>query len=543
VNNRRIAVALASFPLVLACSLEGGENMSYSSETSGDPSGENSPDETTDDSSGAESAESSEDDSGASDGPILDIGGTGDPDDPTPPTGEVPATCEDAEAAPTAFGCEFFAVDLDNRTDSVPYGIAISNLQEEAAADFEVQVLDNGIWSPIDSGTIESMDVAVAPLPDLAQDGSGKKSEAVYRVVSEVPVLAYQFNPMDQGVFTTDASLLLPLSSWDHHYTVLGWETSTQSQPAYVTITASVDGTEVEVTPTVATAAGPGVPSGVAGQPFTLTLDAGDVAEFTTAAAGPSLSGTQIKSDEDHPIGVFSGHECANIPAQAGYCDHLEEQLVGSQAWGKHYVAARVPVRDTFGNPEETLWQIVGRDDGTVVNFDAPDGVTGLPEQVQLDAGEVVEYWVTGPQNSPGDFEVNSNRPIGLMNYMTGATNLAVLQPGYGDPAAVQIAPVEQFLPRYSLSVPDGFTLDFLVLTRPQGHSLSLDGSPVPDEIFHSVGAGWEVGRIEVVDGTHTLEGDGETGFGVSVVGYEEADSYAYLGGLGLAPINPIPVD
>jgi hypothetical protein len=45
-----------------------------------------------------------------------------------------------------------------------------------------------------------------------------------YRVTSTIPVIAYQFNPLDNvGVFSNDASLLLPTSAIGRTYTVVGW--------------------------------------------------------------------------------------------------------------------------------------------------------------------------------------------------------------------------------------------------------------------------------------------------------------------------------
>src|SRR5690606_34345378 len=106
----------------------------------------------------------------------------------------------------------------------------------------------------------------------------------------------------------------------------------------------------------VATLAGPGVPAGQPGVPFQIMLNEGDTAEVMTKTQGVGLTGTEVNSDEDHPIGVFSGQECAFIPANVYACDHLEDQLSGLRLWGEHFVASRMPVR---GNPVETsLWQI-----------------------------------------------------------------------------------------------------------------------------------------------------------------------------------------
>jgi len=54
-----------------------------------------------------------------------------------------------------------------------------------------------------------------------------------YRISSELPVVAYQFNPLDNvGVFSNDASLLLPTSAAGDEYTVVGWPQTLSSVPS-----------------------------------------------------------------------------------------------------------------------------------------------------------------------------------------------------------------------------------------------------------------------------------------------------------------------
>ena len=116
--------------------------------------------------------------------------------------------------------------------------------------------------------------------------------------------------------------------------------------------------------------------------------------------------------------------------------------------WGLDFAAARVPPR-TAANPETSLWQITASEDGTTVNLHADSAVTGLPPSpVQLDAGETIEFFVGGSGAQPGDFMIQSDAPIAVMNYMTGADNPPAS--AVGDPAMVQLSPLQQLLPRYS---------------------------------------------------------------------------------------------
>jgi hypothetical protein len=353
-------------------------------------------------------------------------------------------------------------------------------------------------------------------------------------VTSDVPVIAYQFNPFEMGAWSSDASLLYPVPAWDTINHVVSWPDG--SDKGYFTVVAQVDGTVVEVTPTVATASGPGVPAGVPGVPFMVELDEGDVAEVMVSGQNTDLTGTRVASDD--PIAVFTAHECAYIPDLMSACDHLEEQMAGLHLWGTRFVAARVPPR-TPASPETSLWQIYASEDDTTITLDAEAGVSGLPPSPQsLDRGEKLEFWAGGTQAHPGDFLVEADKPIAVLNYMTGYGNLP-LQDQTGDPAVVQLSPVEQFLPVYVVVVPDKWEIDQLVLTRETGIPIELDGEPLSDAAFVPVGPDHEVGRFVVDDGVHELRSD--AGFSVVVVGYDYADSYAYLGGSGTGIINPQP--
>ena len=89
--------------------------------------------------------------------------------------------------------------------------------------------------------------------------------------------------------------------------------------------------------------AGPGVPAGSPGVPFQIMLAEGEIAEVMVRRDHAQLTGTKVNSDEDHPIAVFSGHECAWIPLRKVACDHIEEQLSGVRLWGQNFAAGAGP--------------------------------------------------------------------------------------------------------------------------------------------------------------------------------------------------------
>ena len=476
------------------------------------------------------------------DGPAVTFDMGGIPDAGGQPTQAIPTTCDEAQDAATTVGCTFAAVDLDSHdnVETEQFAVVVSNPQEVSSATVTVEVGSPGGWvtvaGPVMVGPAE---LRSFELPDRHQDDSGVYVDGSYRITSDVPIVAYQFNPVDGATsFLSDASMLYPLESWDHSYTAITWRATDDDDPqgTYLTIVAAVDGTVVDVTPPVATMAGSGVPAGSPGATFQITLDEGDVAEVMTQAFGVSLTGTRIVSDEDHPIAVFTGHECAWIPINVEACDHLEEQLSSSRLWGTHYIASRFPVRGS--PPEPTIWHITAAQDGTIIDVNAGAGVTGLPPNgsLTLNAGQVAELTVTGTADDPGHFELVADGPIGVFAYMVGAT----LVPGTatGDPAVVQLSAVEQHLDHYGVLVPGTWEQDFAVITRPVGSTTDIDGVAIDDGLFSPVaGSNFEVGFVPIADGTHLV--DGSEPFSIVIAGYDQFDSYAYLGGTGAAVLYP----
>lgn len=479
---------------------------------------------------------------GDDEGPRFDVGGV--PDSPGAEGGPIiPETCVQAEVGESTVGCLFFGVDLDSH-DSVEnqqFAIVVSNVQEDQVATVLVERKQGGVWSGVvPAALVGPLSLQVFNLPPHNQDDSGVLVGGAYRVSSDVPIIAYQFNPIDgANSFLSDASMLYPVPTWDSINHVVGWKVISDGavQGAYATIVASKDGTQVKVTPSVATLGGPGIPPSPAGAPFWVNLDEGDIAEVMTKVMGQGMTGTRIESDPEHPVAVFSGNECTFVPTNVQACDHLEEQLSGVRLWGQHFIASRVPPRS---GSDPSLWQIYASEDGTQITLTTDPEITGIPTtNFLLNAGQVVELYVGGTAEVPGDFEVEASKPIALLNYMTGSQNPGA---GIGDPAMVQLSPIEQYLPRYVILVPGTWIYDFAVITRPEGATVTLDGVVISDAAFVPVAdSGFEVARIPIDDGLHVLDGD-QSPFSVIIVGYDSFDSYAYLGGTGTGVINPNPI-
>ncbi|MCC6527044.1 MAG: hypothetical protein IT373_30635 [Polyangiaceae bacterium] len=447
--------------------------------------------------------------------------------------------CDMAELLHTSVGCVYFAVDANNDPvegyDAQPYAVVVSNVDAAAVANVQVQTRQGGVWTAIQNFAVPPGTLHQFDLPDRHVNYTNSLAAGAYRVVSDSPIIAYQFQPVNgQTSYTSDASLLLPTSALDRYYYVSGW-----GKPSYgngqVMIVASEDNTVVSFTPSIATVAGGSIPALAAGTLYNFpAMQAGDFVQIESSTG--AFAGSYITADK--PVAVFSTHWCANIPTQGCCCDHLEEQMFGLQTWGSTYVGARLPVRST-GTPEATQWHVVASQANTQVTFSANAAVTGLPASQTMQPGQVLFFQTSGTMANPGDFFLSADKPIHLMEYLSSSytTNAPVNQAG--DPAMTQAVPVEQFLDHYIVLVPFNWIYDYLVLTKAAGETVSVDGTDVPQAQFVQVGAGpWEVARIATADGAHTLAGSAP--FGVVLVGYDAYDSYAYPGGLNQQIINPI---
>ncbi|MFK7985245.1 MAG: IgGFc-binding protein [Sandaracinaceae bacterium] len=343
-------------------------------------------------------------------------------------------------------------------------------------------------------------------------------SSHAFRVRSVLPIIAYQFNPLDNvGVFSNDASLLLPTSAISSTYTVIGWpQTIADSDiPAEdfdpgrddedlrstLTIVGTAAGTQVTVT------LGPRVREvvpigdrepGLAGTMWQFDLGPFDVLNLETDGFNGDFTGTRVEATS--PVSVFTGSEAADAPAfgtlanRSCCADHLEEQLFPDETLGRRFFIGRMPWRSTAVDDAIVTGQSIGR-------FDEPEyvrvlavesGITTInttlppPEDIiELEGGGAV--CITDDDVRLGgcgsliirttrDFEMESDKSLAVLQ--TIASQFAVGIPsGYpgGDPAIVAIPPADQYRSEYVFLTPSLYAFDFITITAPRGTQMFLD--------------------------------------------------------------------
>ena len=468
------------------------------------------------------------------------------PDNDVCLAGECLSPCAAAEATRSNIGCEFWAVDMANLPprDAFTYSIVVANPSETTAATVQIWDKRMGFQTAILEETIQPRQTHVFNVSgshniytsyyngmDAGILGSGIAEGTAFRVESDLPVVATQFNPIGGASgATSGASLLLPTHVLGTDYLHMDWDRGFSSG-ASLNIIATENDTQITITPTEDTQAGSnGLPAMNAGQPTVLNIDAYDYIQVSVNDL--NLTGSSITANK--PIAVFGGHSCANVPDEGtGYCDHIEEQIFPLETWGENYVAARNPIRQN----EPMRWRVLASEDNTTVNFDP---AVQVGNQIILDEGEWAEF------DSMDDFFASADKPILVAGYMLGSQ--VVDTEDQGDPFMVLMVPVEQYQDDYVLLVDDSYSEDFIKLIRTAGQEVTVEclGGPVPENRWTQVGnTDYEWAEIDVNPGeamceTGTNVASSDMGFGAIVMGQGNDVSYAYPGGLALEAINPL---
>lgn len=491
-------------------------------------------------------------------------------------SGECQNLCDLAIFDKSYQGCEFYAADLDNAAigfgrdaSSQQYAIVVSN-PSPLPTEVWIEVNDAPYGSEpqireVERLTILPGDLDVFRLPRREVDGSSSNqlcvppgdgcpgsevcvcggggppcfcrvdaeasglndgvhsllSSQAYRVRSQFPIIAYQFNPLDNvGVFSNDASLLLPTSAISSSYTVVGWPQTIAdgdcdpSMPscvavdfdptvddedlrAFLTILGGPDPATVDLTlgTRVVKVIGneaQGIPAVLgAGAEVSVELGPFDVLNLETDGLNGDFTGSLIESTM--PVAVFVGSEASDAPRFDTYstrlccADHLEEQLFGNETLGSSFMIARMPTRGAslnraFINPDIDQVAEVNEPEWVRVVATFPGEttlVTTLPppdDRVTLAQYESIIF------RASQDFILNAldNKPVAVMQTLPSqqAVGIPNYYPG-GDPAIIAIPPREQYRRDYVFLTPDQYAFDYVVITADADTQVMLDGAPL----------------------------------------------------------------
>ncbi|NJK33308.1 MAG: hypothetical protein HC927_13405, partial [Deltaproteobacteria bacterium] len=446
--------------------------------------------------------------------------------------GQCVSECEQIQANPSSVGCSFFATKHDNfynnagdpnQHDSLIAGNVSADKPVTAQLYFvpvngnaEQAVGQPVMIPPKGTHTFVLTQTEIDSITTVRQGG-------VYRLETSRPVVAYQHSPL-LATFTNDASMLLPEHALTGNYVVSSFPALIGPYPSYFTAIAITDGTVVDFTvKTGATAAGGGIPALAVNQSAQVNLNRYQLMNVVVQQQqGGDLSGTIVTADK--PLHLVGAVECANVPnGNTFYCDHIEEAMLPLEYWGQEYVGAHAPKR---GN-EKFHWRVYAGEDGVTINTQPAQ--PGFP--VVLNKGAFFQFQAAPAPND--SFVFTGDGPFLPVQYLEGQTGGG----NTGDPSMIQSVPTEQFLDAYAFVTGTGYDVHYVQIIRPAGGAdVYVDDVLVPNNSFYTVG-NYEVADVSTSQGAHFA--NSEQPFGIVQVGYTEATSYGYPGGLKLEVINP----
>ncbi|HIA03123.1 MAG TPA: hypothetical protein EYN66_14660 [Myxococcales bacterium] len=453
-----------------------------------------------------------------------------------PKTATCSTACEIDIKSAIYRGCEYFAVDLDNVEGGKDEALGLVISVPSTVGDATVTITDSASKAVVAEFVVAAGTLKVLELPKgMDLDGSIKAMRS-FRIQTTTPATVHQFNPLNgDGVFTNDGSLLLPTNVLGTRYFVMSWphrQDDKETLRGFATVVATEEGTtSVLVIPradVVGGGPGSGVAAAAANSKTTYLLQMGEVLNLETAGPhGSDLTGTYIKSDKK--IAVFGGHECGNVPLEVSACDHLEQQLLPTFAWGYQVLAAPFKSRSPA---QFDVWRVMGGAPNVKVTTSPPQ--PGY-ETFTLHEGTEVTFASSAP------FAVNADGPILVGHYLTGSAypgfEKTCGHTGIGDPAFTLAVPVQQYLKVYTLLTPPGYSENYLNIVFKPGTEIALDGK-VLSPVSVPVGE-WQVAQIEVEAGVHMLSANDEVG--LTAYGYDCDVSYAFPGGLKVSGSEKTP--
>ncbi|MBW2276139.1 MAG: IgGFc-binding protein [Deltaproteobacteria bacterium] len=503
---------------------------------------------------------------------------------------DISQECADAINEKSYIGCEYWATTLSNRTinkdsydnplpgEPFTFAVAIANDGENDAA---VHITDGSLVANdyvVPGGEM----IVIEDLPwkkgikdayEFSYSGSTyytrKVANSAYRITSDQPITAYQFNPLDYCVgacaeqddfsFTNDASLLLPVHVLRDEYIVISrptmrvdFGTSVLDSPGFFAVVGTgTEPAELEISFTAHT-----LPSDALSNedypPYEpgfivpeIVIQPHEVLQFMSGSAptddcpNPTTCGTEdytcCETQPDYDLtgsvikvlsgpapAVFAGHDCTFVPFDKWACDHLEQQMFPLETWGQRYLCGRNVPQDL---DDDTVWRVVSGSDANEINFEPSE----VYPNIVLNKGEYVEFL------TKENFEVTGDGRLAVAQFMVGQNYTSSAQ--FGDPAMALGVPVEQYRESYTFLAPESYVYNFLTVVHLTEAEVELDGDSIPQTSL-AINDEWSRTNFTIQGGIHYIEAGSP--FMINVHGVGQYTSYMYPGGLDLAKIDVV---
>jgi len=328
-------------------------------------------------------------------------------------------------------------------------------------------------------------------------------------LVSEDSVSVYAINFQ---MYTADGTRVLPIQTLGTHYRVAAYQglDAFYDYNSEFLIVATEDETEINIQYSANTVGGI-----EAGESENIMLNAGQTYQVRGEGHLDDFTGTLITVLDDefefHPIAVFSGSDCANVPYGCFACDHLYEQNFPIETWGYEYIITPFDFASFY------TYKLLAHEDETNVFIDGELEFT-------LDAGDYAEL-----NNAEDAHCISSDKKFCVTQFMQGigcAEN--------GDPSMLVLSANDAPVPSALFSTVESAVLgqhfvNIIIKTYDEAN-VFFDGTLVSSSLFNPLDNcdDYSFATLTLTEGTHSLDVSSGDGFIGYVYGIGQAESYAY---------------
>ena len=384
------------------------------------------------------------------------------------------------------------------------------------------------VWSPkwsnpkidtsfsITAGQVKQVSIS----NKLRMYNTGKEAKGI-RVDASDEVVVYGVN---METYSCDAFLAFPIDVLGkEHYGVMHHPTSYIGE---IMVVATEDGTSV--TFKMSCDASYGGTNYRTGNSFTVSMNQYDCLQLQTFN---DLTGTYIKSTKN--VAFYSGNRRTRI-GPGSSSDHISEQLMPVDTWGKKFATVPIPTRTTGD-----YFRIVACEANTRVNVRGlKNGATFTDSFTLSQPGSFVQKHYDSKLYSL----MEADKPIQVVQFVLSQ----VSEPA--DPAMIMIPPTEQYAADYVFSTPKysqgSYTNYFVfIVSNSQRSGLRLNGNPFPSGTTYNTIPHTDLvgGYIIVPEGTHTIRHTSPISvFCGYLFGLAKWESYGLPGGMRMAPVNTV---
>ena len=324
---------------------------------------------------------------------------------------------------------------------------------------------------------------------------------------------------------SSDVAVIYPTESLGKEYFAMCYTphpTSTVESNSEFLIVATVDNTNVKITPSIDTDKGK-----KANSTLSVTLNKGQsyqVQSMNSEITGQGdLTGSYIISDQ--PIAFYSGVKSTAVPYTGQTRDHLYEQIPPTNTWGREFYIVPLKRRD------KDTYRVLAAEDGTIVT------IGGQNKTVTLKRGIFYEFEL----NSSEACLLTASKKVLLAQYCRSQEVDG--NNGVGDPFMIILSPISQkindvtFEAYESKLIQNIFFINIITLTSQTGNIL-LDHSKIADSFKAFPISKYSYAQIPTTKGTHRLQNpDKDGGFLAYVYGFGDnnnTESYGYGVGFNL---------